>query len=518
MYGGLPSDSASQVTITPPSSLGSGILAASKTSSLKLHKLTAPQYGGLVKDGEGEETRKQLLARRRRECSAEEVDVALAPVLKINVPFVFYPDQYRRLRALFPRVSVDSGLNFCHHDHPVAHTATMIGQRYMQSMLKPGERVIDLHGNPTGNEKFNRFQESRVRKRPGLPPPPVIATMVGMRTAMDAVRAKTKWGPQYSSDGRLRWFESELHDLSPGCADVFFSTHTLYYYTMYDVCKFLNKHPNSKLVALVNYSPEQSGTLYGELNFSKSGGMTTQTSPNGERYHHPDIDAWFQSSSFRGLTETIDSGISWTSTCIGGPMYVLTITRCDWGLARYSQYDPPGAPTLQVKQGRHLFGLVKLGATNVALRITNAGLASELRHWMTFRDRSDPQVFRDLCTKARRVTGKDLVEGARQYEVADGDLQDHIIYAYLVDAPGEKELLDGIAVLKGDLLEPLAAALKFSSQVPKESWFSYTPFHDIIWGRDKPPASLGVRDSKPVRALFDKKPKNSGGLIPITRT
>ncbi len=514
-----PNDSASQVTVK---GLPSDIVKSAPstaTGAERVNKASGGNYGGMEPDKEGKETRQALLKRRRLECKAEEVDVALAPVLKINVPYVLYPDQYRRFRALFPRINVDSGLSYTHHDHPVAHTATMVGIRRMQGMLQPGEKVLDLHGNPNGNEQFNRFQAARARKRPNLPAPPVIETMVQMKTAGDAVRKVTKWGPQYDVTTKAeRWWQGDLSDIYDSRYDVFLSAHTLYYYSMYEVCKLMNKNPHARMIALVNYSPEQSGTLYGELKFSKQDGMTTQTSPNGEKYYHPDIDQWFQTNSFRGLTETIDSGISWTSTNIGGPLYIITIAKCDWQQARHHKYMPPMAPTLKVTGERTFLGMVRVGGTDVRLRITNLELASELRHFMTFRDRNNPQTFLDLCVKARRITGKDIVEGSREYYVNDGELQDHIVYAYVVDAPGELEILEGVKLLRGDVLEKLSQSLKFEGDSKKTPIIECIPFIKSFIGRSTTKQSLSGRTTAKGIGAFEQTTQNSGGLLPTKRT
>jgi hypothetical protein len=475
---------------------------------------TPPSYGGMQKDEEGKETRKEMLARRRKECSVEEVDVALAPVMKIDVPFCFYPEQYKRFRKLFPRVNVDSGLSYTHHDHPVAHAATMVGIRRIQGMLAPGQLVLDLHGNPNGNEQFNRFQSSRLRKRKNLPEPPIIHTLVEMKSAADAVRRVTKWGAKEDKETKeVRYYEMGLADIKPGLYDVFLSMHTLYYYTMYEVNALLAKNPQAKIIALVNYTPDTQGSLYDELKYSKNDGITVQTSPNGEKYQHPDIDKWFQTNSFRGLTQTIDCGISWTSTCLGGPLYAITITRCDWGLARHTTYEPPGQPTLKLSRGRCFFGIVRVGGVDVRLNISNYDLASELRQFMTFRDRNNPDTFLDLCVKARRLTGKEqTIEGMRQYKVNDGELQDHIIYAFVVDAPGELELMEGVRLLKGDLLQPLADALKLKGDDTVTGVIQ--AFLNVFVGRKVKDPALRSR-TKPNRT---ERTPNTGGLLPITRT
>jgi len=470
---------------------------------------------GLVRDPEGVETRKQMLARRRKECNAEEVDVALAPVVKIPVPYVFYPDQYKRFRAMFPRVSVDSGLSFVHHDHPVAHTATLLGIRHMQSMLKPGEIALDIHGNPGGNERYNNFQSARVRKRPHLPSPPIIETMVEHRSAADAVRAVTKWGPEFDEYGVRRHFAGSISGITPGMYDTFLSVHTLYYYSMHQVCELLNKGANKgkRMVALVNYAKEQQGKLYGELEFSKSGGMTHQVSPNGESYSHPDIDPWFTHSSYKPVLDAQMGGISWTTHNIGGPLYIVTITACDDRLAKRVVYNPPGAPTLKVQKDGTFMGFVSVAGKDVQLQISNPDLAMELRHFMVFKDRSDPDVFESLVLKAKRATGQDYVSGVKQFECSAGHLQDHIVYAYLVDAPGDLELMQGVRVLRGDLLKPLSEALKFEGEVNKVGLAEALGRY-FLGAKPTVKPALGARSKyKTVRAV----PGNTGGLLPIQR-
>jgi len=393
-----------------------------------------------------------------------------------------------------------------------------VGTRRIQNMLRPGEFVLDIGGNPTSNEAFNRFQSSRVLKRPHLPQPPIIATQVQLNTSADAVRRVTKWGPQRTREGGERWTEGGMRDITSGMYNTFLMIHTLYYYSMYEINELMDKNQNSRIVALVNFSPDQTGKLYGELDFSKNDGMTRQVSPNGESYTHGDVDKWFQTSSFRGATQSLESGISWTTQCIGGPLYIVTITSCPWLLARRSVYEPPSAPTLQVGRNNFFYAWVNSGGTNVQLRISNHGLASELRHFMTMRDRGNHQTFLDLCVKARRITAPDLVSGTRQFQVADGDLGDHIVYAFLVDAPGELEILEGVKLLRGSLLSPHSEALKLEGKdnvhgLIKSSWF----YQNVI-GRPAPEQALGARSKKKV-ALFERtKPPQTGGLLPTKRT
>jgi len=489
--------------------------SGSSSSATTLDLPSVPR--GLPRDNEGVETRNQMLERRRRECAADEVDVALAPVMRIPTSYVMYPEQFKTFRRLFPRVTPDPGLAFTHHDHPVAHTSTLVGIRHMQQGLGPTDRCLDIFGNPNGNEQFNNFQRRRLRRR-GVTQVPHIDTLVKMHSAMDAVRAKTKWGPERDTDGNPRYAYGGLDSIPPNHYDVFLSIHTLYYMTMREVCLLLSINKNARLVALVNYSPEQCGTLYGELKYSKVGGITTQTSPNGEKYVHPDIDQWFQTNSFKFCPEPGNElgsvGLSWTSRCIGGPLYVLDIVHCPGELARTTPYRPPVAPTLTTAQGAWAF-VVRFGGEDIQLRLTNHDLANELRHFMTMRDRSNPQTLADLCVKARRITAPDLVSGTRQHTVAPGELPDHITYAYLVDAPNELQQLEGLKLLRTSLLKPHAEALKLDGTNKTNSFWRALQ-KVILNDQPGPKPALTGRD-KP-RNTVPGKPQNSGGLLQVNRT
>jgi len=477
-------------------------------SSMPTTTVALARPSALERDPEGTETRKALLERRRKECAPEEVDVALAPVLKLRVPFSFYPAQYKRFRELFPRVNLDSGLNFQHHDHPVAHAATMAGTRYIQSRLPQGSTVLDLHGNPAGNENFNRYQETRSRKRPNVGKPTRVETFVEMHDAADAVRAATKWGPEVGPRGETRWTRGGLRDVPAGKYAAFTGIHTLYYYKKADLCYLFQRNPGAVGYFLVNYSKEQSGNLYGELQFSKSDGVTVQKSPNGETYRHADIDGYFQTNSYRSFSPAL-GGLAWTSHCVGGPLYVIVMTWCPHNLATRTSYEPPTCPTLQVEKGHNFFGLVTLGGRKIRLSITNKSLADHLRHFMVLRDRSDPQTFKDLVVKARRCTAPDLIADSREFVVEPGRLQDHIVYAFLVDAPGELELMDGVAVLKGECLLPLSRALKFESD-PKVDGVIKALFR---WLLPAPSLAPGLTSSMPAAT----NPLDALGLIPARR-
>jgi len=505
---------ASQVTLQGVDA--DALASASGSSGTTLDLPSVPR--GLPTCQEGVETRRHMLERRRRECAADEADVALAPVMRIPTSYVMYPEQFLTFRKLFPRVTPDPGLAFTHHDHPVAHTATLVGIRHMQQTLKPAERCLDIFGNPNGNEQFNNFQRRRLRRR-GVTAVPHIDTLVKMHSAMDAVRAKTKWGPERDDAGFPRFAYGGLDSIPPDHYDVFMSVHTLYYMTMREVALLLSINKNARLVALVNYSPEQCGTLYGELKFSKCGGITTQTSPNGEKYVHPDIDQWFQTNSFKFCPQAGDDtgaiGISWTSRCIGGPLYVLDIVHCPGELARTQPYNPPVAPVLETARGAWA-AVVRFGGEDIQLRISNHDLANELRHFMTLRDRSNPQTLADLCVKARRITSPDLVSGTRQYSVAPGELQDHITYAYLVDAPGELQQLEGVKLLRSQLLRPHAEALKLEGSDKTNSFWRAVKNAVFFADQNPPKPALTGRDRP--RNAVPGKPQNSAGLLQVNRT
>jgi hypothetical protein len=426
---------------------------------------------GLPIDPEDAEDAKVLRERLRQIASPEENRYDNGPIMKITTGYTMTKEQHERWRIMYPRIRLDPGLAFTGHDHPLAHAATLVGIRYIQNMFRPGARICDIYGNPTANEKTNRYFYKRSKRARNPVPAPTIDTYVNTHTAADYVRSKTKWGPERGPDGTLRWMQADMQDIPvEKYYDTYLGIHTLYYSSMPDVAKFMSQRKDARFLALVNYDPNPDAKLFGELHQTKVSGVTTQTSPNGEKYTHANIDPWFRQHSFATSTK-FDStgtartdGIAWTIHSLGGPMHVIEIVYadpalCQLGHVRDAQEVDETHLVIHATGVRTLWhAYVNARDESTRLVISNYGLAAELRHWMTLRERS-VQTFKDLCIKARRMTGPDIVQGAKQYEVEPGLLADHIVYAYLVDAPGEKVLMDGVKMLRGELLLPLNEGL-----------------------------------------------------------
>jgi len=422
-----------------------------------------PTPEGLQIDKHDAEDYEVFRERRRKAADPEQNKYDNGPIMKIITGYTMTPEQHAAWRTYFPRIRLDPGVSYTGHDHPISHAATLVGIRYIQNMFRPGERVCDVYGNPTANEKTNLYFKRR-SERPRNPiAAPTIDTWVKHKTASDYVRQKTKWGPRCRPDGSLRWYEGDMFEINKEY-DTYIGIHTLYYQSMSDKAKFLSDKPNARCLELVNFDANPDCKLWGELRQIKNNGVTTQTSPNGERYQHANIDPWFRQFSYACGLPLNRKGIAWTIHSLGGPMHVIEIVAanpdmCEQGYARdkdevdeiHLVVDSAGAkPSWN--------GWVSMNDTSVRIKLTNYSLAANLRHWMTLRAR-DASTFKDLCTKARRVTAPDIVTGTVEFPIGPGELADHIVYAYLADAPGEKILTDGVRMLRGELLIPLNTGL-----------------------------------------------------------
>jgi hypothetical protein len=140
------------------------------------------------------------LAHARKEASKH-----LGPKLPyFNLPYCLNKQQLNFLTSRFPRTTFKC-ITDVMHDHPIAHTETMIGMEKIKRMVPQGHRIIDLFGSPGDCDNFNK---SQVRANV---PKSAIAYVARM-TEKDYIRA-LKWGPSMDQQGRLRYVSSVTGDV-----------------------------------------------------------------------------------------------------------------------------------------------------------------------------------------------------------------------------------------------------------------------------------------------------------------
>uniref|UniRef100_A0AAU8HXR0 Methyltransferase n=1 Tax=Pleurotus pulmonarius virga-like virus 1 TaxID=3231516 RepID=A0AAU8HXR0_9VIRU len=255
-----------------------------------------------------------------------------APRRVMPLNFNLSADQIKYLHEQHPGwLFVTTGTGF--HDHPVAHATTQIATYNLFHSLPKGT-FLDLHGNPSGAERFN--EERNGRK---------VKVMCNVESAKDVLRKKTKWGPAKVGDN-IRYIESALRDLVRdhtelvSSLDGFTSVHTLYYYNPSELPGILAASKGKVLTAIMHRFVGESGVLNnGEQAWRRVRGedgvcLIEQTNKlTGEKYTHPDNERWFTNHSWAPYRGTDMAGhdlneensLVWDCNMAGAGTYLLRI-------------------------------------------------------------------------------------------------------------------------------------------------------------------------------------------------
>jgi len=190
------------------------------------------------------------------------------------------------------------------HDHPISHATTQVVAWELINTLKAGKSYLDLHGNPSSNERF-------------APNGVTLDTYVSLASPKDYLRMRTKWGSQtvggrkrYHLGGIIsnRWSQSDDAHVARN-RDGFLSVHTGYYYTPAEVLEVLKVSPEATLTMIMHRFVGKSGSLNdGELQWKKESveGRTDEVTQvntgTGETYRHPDNNMWFDKSTWTDVS------------------------------------------------------------------------------------------------------------------------------------------------------------------------------------------------------------------------
>lgn len=191
------------------------------------------------------------------------------------------------------------------HDHPISHATTQVVAWELMHSLRPGKSYLDLHGNPTANERL-------------APEGVTVDTYVSLASAKDYLRMKTKWGPEmkgnrrrYTKGGIIsnRWHNTPDSAIAEN-RDGFLSIHTGYYYKPEEVLSVLKKSPDATFTMIMHKFDGKDGSFNeGELVWSKetkgnddTAVVTQVNARTGETYRHPDNAFWFKNTSWTNVT------------------------------------------------------------------------------------------------------------------------------------------------------------------------------------------------------------------------
>jgi len=373
------------------------------------------------------------------------------------------------LESRFPTVEFVS-VGFGCHDHPIAHTSYALVSQGLLQKLPAGAKAADICGNPGQAERFNRRSSVAA---------PVIDVFCSVLSPKDAVRAKTRWGPEVVN-GVRRWENVTLYDMYRNPDNVarfgnyshFLMNHVLYYYTFSDITKLLHMNKESVLMATLHKLPGESGFVNGnEQQYTKdlvTGEVKMWNVETGEYYKHPDPAPWF--SKFDYADE--HGAIAWTVNKACEDTYVLTITSCppnlvpqehwaggeivltnDSGEKAYlapitAQPDTPPPAYVREEVVINVASIPGYTRKPVTVTITHPDLYKKLCDFMINRKRNSKTLV-DLTAKAHREVGNNALIGGSgvKLKITTKALTEHIAAAFVGQVGLEEDLLE--AVLPG---------------------------------------------------------------------
>jgi len=253
---------------------------------------------------------------------------------KFELPFFLDKPQMQFLQSRFPRTTFRCKSDNP-HDHPLAHTETMIATLKAQRMVAPGQLIVDLYGDPKRADELNRSQA-----RSNNPKRAIAYT--ALKTEKDYLRA-LKWGMPHGPNG-LRYIEecdglvqdlgltkSHLtqvfeHDVA-GRDVTWFMRHTMYYSTDEQIAEMLSLD-GSRALAIVHRHPNVQDALFnGDCTYWKVQGCVEQVNVlTGERYVHRDLSYLWDSTT--KVVRTSKGAYTWTFHMVSADTWIIELVGC----------------------------------------------------------------------------------------------------------------------------------------------------------------------------------------------
>lgn len=381
------------------------------------------------------------------------------------IPYTLRAHQLAYLQKNFPNTffSVSKDHN---HDHPIAHTETMIATRQAIDTIPDGTAILDVFGNPRSRDTFMGRRDLRGR---------TMETVVSLTSEKDYLRQATKWGPQYDANGAIRYHHLGLDDLlDAGNADwlrqygIFLFVHTGYYLPMDAVAYLLSLGERSVAKFIVHRHKDEQGKLFdGEVEYVNRNEFVVQRNvATGERYVHPSLEWMFRSVT--KVWRTQHGALVWTFKKVTDETWIIDIALCPNDLdERYTAYlrqyggdvnaacnrmndeslmdiqhtyRLPSVPGAGVKSVGGIVYLEPQG-TQVPIRLTNLSYYEYLSASMIGKPRNKATLH-DLFALARReIALSSSFPGSKRFEVQPDEVADHVVAAFLSGVDRETELL-----------------------------------------------------------------------------
>jgi len=418
-----------------------------------------------------------VLITRNDIASAErEATKHSGPKLPIfNLPYFLNKEQLSFLTARYPRTTFRCTQDTA-HDHPIAHTETLIAVKNAQRMVPAGHTVVDLFGSPSGCDAFNRAQAGKHNPKRAI-------AYVALKTEKDYLRS-LNWGETLTDDGTCRYIQGEdiLHDLSPTYDSVdipdvtdttrltYLANHTMYYLSDLEIATLL-KPKGSRMLSVVHRHPNAQGTLFnGECTYGKKGNTVEQVNVlTGERYVHRDL-SWLWDSSSK-VIHTEGGSFVWTFHMVSPDTWIIQLTGCSPRLDErvVARTKHVGAHDARIEVNEHsvapssfphpaLLDLPAAKCTMVSgvpfvrftdgllpdFRLSCPGLYDFLRVTQVGKPRTSERLM-DLFSLARsHIANGSEFPGKRNFVLPPEDIAGHVVLAFLSGLTAEVDLLRAV--------------------------------------------------------------------------
>jgi hypothetical protein len=403
-----------------------------------------------------------------------------------DLPYCLSKDQLSFLSARFPRTKFRCSVDVS-HDHPIAHSETMIATSRAQRMIAGGHTVVDLFGSPQAATALNKQQRKSTQPKRWVP-------YVALKSEKDYLRS-LHWGEEVVGGNRryVRGDGDVLGEVvengrlaAPFGAEAtkvtYFAKHTLYYLSDEEIAGLL-RVPKSRMLAIVHRHPDSSGRMFaGECTYAKVAQDTVVEQVNvltGERYVHRDM-SWLWTSTTK-VKRTSFGAFVWTFHMVSPETWIIELTGCPPGLdERFrSRAKDLGVPAACQELNSHaeaptsfphpalaqlpratcaLVGSVPVISFDkslgvVPVRLTCPGLFDYLCAQQVGKPR-DTDRLHDLFSLARsHVSNGSDFPGKRNFNVAPADIAGHVILAFVTGVTEETCLLRALESFRSSARE-----------------------------------------------------------------
>eukprot|EP00697_Spironema_sp_BW2_P014747 gnl/Spiro4/528_TR291_c0_g1_i1.p1 gnl/Spiro4/528_TR291_c0_g1~~gnl/Spiro4/528_TR291_c0_g1_i1.p1 ORF type:complete len:576 (-),score=32.72 gnl/Spiro4/528_TR291_c0_g1_i1:70-1698(-) len=415
----------------------------------------------------------QELAWEKEQLEAKQAKTLGPKLPKFDLPFFLRKSKMAFLQERFPRTTFRCVSDNA-HDHPLAHTETMIATKKALRLAPAGSLVVDYYGSASAMDAFNAEQQRSNNPKVGLayidyksPKAFIRHRKVGaamVNGVMRHVVAHSGIGPDLgaSSSGLTH---NGVHYTGENIT--WFFKHSLYYLSDEEIQECLSVE-GSHAVAVIHRHDKSSGTLFdGECSYAKIEGCVQQVNKlTGESYTHRDL-SWLWDSRSKVRYNSLGA-FTWTFHMVSEDTWIIELTAV-----------PPELDERYVNRAKFLGVKTAAGEMN-----DHDAVASHFPHPMLaelpdasctlvggipvikFKDVAlpdcpvtSPELYEFLCTSAAgRPRTPDLMQnlfaiarshvlsssefpGKKGFSVKAEDIANHVVLAYLSGLDRETKLL-----------------------------------------------------------------------------